>query len=387
MDHADSTTLLGHLQDVPDPRHRKGQSFEWRYLLALITAAVASGHKNMAAIWQWVHEHGPELLAALHPAKGRLPSYATLRRAVIAIDIDALEGEVAAHNQALDREDAALGAVTGADGTVWRGQAVDGKAVRGACAHGAAVHLVSVVRHESGYVLDQVKVATKSNEITAAPTLLQDHALAGTVTTMDAILTQRAIAEETLQRGGHYLMIVKRNQGNLWSAIDELFREPPTLVGDDDLLSIRQETKEHGRHETRTLESRVALNDYLNWPGVGQVLCRTYHSVATSTGQVRHEVTYGITSLSRQQALPEHLEWLWRQHWTIENRVHYVRDDTMGEDRGQIHKGNAAQALAALRNAVIALIRYGGRTNIAAALRHYGSSPQQALQLIGALAT
>jgi hypothetical protein len=102
---------------------------------------------------------------------------------------------------------------------------------------------------------------------------------------------------------------------------------------------------------------------------------------------VRHEVTYGLTSLSRREALPEHVEWFWRQHWTIENRDHYVRDDTMGEDRGQIHTGSAAQALAALRNAVIALIRYRGWTNIAEALRHYGSSPQRALHLIGALAT
>ena len=81
------------------------------------------------------------------------------------------------------------------------------------------------------------------------------------------------------------------------------------------------------------------------------------------------------------------MEWFWRQHWTIENCDHYVRDDTMGEDRGQIHTGNAPQALAALRNAVLALIRYSGLTNVAEALRHYGSSPQRALQLIGAAAT
>ena len=387
MDHTDSTTLLARLQDVADPRHKKGQSYEWRYLLALITAAIASGHKNMAAICQWVHEHGIELLAALNPAKGRLPSYATLRRAIIAIDIDALEQQVTTHNQALDQDDAALGCLTGADGAVWRGQGVDGKDVRGASAHGSTVHLVGMARHESGYVLQQVKVKDKSNEITAVPLLLQGRSLTGTVTTMDALLTQQSIAQQILAQGGQYLMVVKKNQGNLWSAIDLLFREPPTLVGDNDLLCIQQKSKGHGRRETRTLESRVALNDYANWPGVGQVLRRTYHAVSTTTGTVRHEVTYGLTSLSRRQALPEHVEWFWRQHWTIENRDHYERDDTMGEDRGQIHKGNAAQALAALRNAVIALIRCRGWTNVAEALRHYGSSPQRALQLIGALAT
>jgi len=387
MDQADSTTLLAYLQDVTDPRHKKGRSYEWRYLIALIAAALASGHKNMAAIAQWVHEHGIELLAALNPAKRRLPSYATLRRALITIDVDALEQQVTAHNQNLDREDAVLGCLTGADGTVWRGQSVDGKDVRGASAHGSTAHLVGMARHQSGYVLQQVKVKDKSNEITAVPLLLQGRAVPGTVTTMDALLTQQSIAEQILAQGGHYLMVVKKNQGTLWSAIDLLFREPPTLVGDNDLLHTRQRSKAHGRRETRTLESRIALNDYVNWSGVGQVLRRTYHSVSTTTGKVRHEVTYGLTSLSREQALPEHVEWFWRQHWTIENRDHYVRDDTMGEDRGQAHKGSAAQALAALRNAVIALIRYQGWTNIAAALRHYGSFPQRALQLIGALTT
>ena len=95
MDHSHSSTLLDYLQDVPDPRHKKGQSYEWRYLLALITAAIASGHKNMAAICQWVHEHGIELCAALIPVKGRLPSYATLRRAIIEINSCDLEQQVA----------------------------------------------------------------------------------------------------------------------------------------------------------------------------------------------------------------------------------------------------------------------------------------------------
>lgn len=387
MDHTDSTTLLARLQDVADPRHKKGQSYEWRYLLTLITAAIASGHKNMAAICQWVHEHGIELRVALNPAKGRLPSYATLRRAIIAINVDALEQQVATHNQALDQDDAAPGSLIGADGTVWRGQSADGKDVRGASAHGAIVHLVGLARHESGYVLQQVRVKDKSNEITAVPRLLQGRSLIGTVTTMDALLTQKSIAQQILAQGGHYLMVVKQNQGTLWSAIDLLFREPPTLVGDTDLLRIQQRSKGHGRRETRTLESRVALNDYVDWPGVGQVLRRTYDSVCTRTGKTCHEVTYALTSLSRRQALPVHMEWFWRHHWTIENCNHYVRDDTMGEDRGQIHTGNAPQALAALRNAVLALIRYRGRTNVAEALRHYGSSPQRALQFIGALAT
>ena len=348
MDQPDSTTFLGSLQQVPDPRNRKGQSFEWPYLLALVAAAVASGQKTITTMSAWVHQHQAELIAKLRPAKKRIPSYATLRRVVIAMPITALENQIAVHNQHLDQDDPTTGSITGADGSVWRGQAVDGKEVRGASAHGSTVHLVSLVRHDSGCVLGQVKVKNKSNEITAVPVLLKDRPLAGTVTTFDALLTQRSIAEQILRQGGHYLMIVKENQGNLWTAIDLLFRDPPFLRGETDLLSFRQDESGHGRDETRIVDSSTVLNDYVDWPGAGQVLRRTYHSVAHRTGRVRHEVTYGITSLSRRQALPEHMAWFWRGHWTIENRVHYVRDDTMGEDRGQIHTGNAAQALARL---------------------------------------
>jgi hypothetical protein len=133
-------------------------------------------------------------------------------------DIDDLEHWVVMHNQALGQDDNTLGCLTGAAGTVWRGQSVDGKDVRGASAHGSTVHLVGMARHQSGYVLQQVKDKDKSNEITAGPLLLAGRAVAGTVTTMDALLTQHSIAEQILAQGGHYLMVVKQNQGNLWAA-------------------------------------------------------------------------------------------------------------------------------------------------------------------------
>ncbi|OIO98275.1 MAG: hypothetical protein AUK03_01500 [Anaerolineae bacterium CG2_30_64_16] len=94
-----------------------------------------------------------------------------------------------------------------------------------------------------------------------------------------------------------------------------------------------------------------------------------------------------MTSLGRDWAGPQHLEFFWRGHWTIENKVHYIRDETMGEDRGQVHTGSAPQALATLRNGIISLLRYRGRNDIAEALRHYGASTQRALQLIGWPAT
>jgi predicted transposase YbfD/YdcC len=113
------------------------------------------------------------------------------------------------------------------------------------------------------------------------------------------------------------------------------------------------------------------------------VLRRTCQRIKLKTGEVSEEVTYGITSLGWQEASAAQVEALWRGHWGIENRVHYVRDVTLGEDAGQIHVGSAPQALAALRNGLLSLLRSKGVTNIADALRHYAASVPDIFALIG----
>jgi hypothetical protein len=106
MDNTHSSTLLAHLEQVPDPRSRHGQRFLWRMLLALLKAGLASGQKTPRAIADWVKEHAAELLAALQPAKPRLPSATTLWRVLTDVDEACVEAQVAEHNQALDADDA-----------------------------------------------------------------------------------------------------------------------------------------------------------------------------------------------------------------------------------------------------------------------------------------
>jgi predicted transposase YbfD/YdcC len=273
------------------------------------------------------------------------------------------------------------------NGQVLRGQSVDGKDIRGVRAHGNPQFLVSLARHDSAYVLGQVVVDEKTNEITAVPALLAGRDLRGTVTTMDALLTQGDVARQILNQGGHYLMVVKKNQLNLYRAIELLFRTPPVPARPGEVLRYRYHGKAHGRLEQRTLESSIALNSYLDWPGVAQVLRRTCRRIRVSTGLVESETTYGITSLPRALAGPELVERFWRGHWTIENRLHYVRDETLGEDRCQVHTGTAPQVLATLRNGILSLLRYHGWSNIAEANRRYAANPQKVLHLLGGFTT
>lgn len=375
MDHLEYTRLAEALAQVPDPRAARGQRYPWALLLILISAALASGQPHGRAIAQWVREHADTLRHALDWHGRALPSEATLRRALRHVDVAALE-------TCLSQVAAALPVPAPRDRL--SGQAIDGKTVRGAGSHGQTVHLVGLMRH-SGAVLAQVAVATKTSELAAVPPLLAGRDLRGTITTTDALLTRRTVAQQLRDRGGHYLLVVKDNQPELATAIRTLFAEPPWLVTERAHAYAVHQTVEkgHGRLETRTLEASPSLNAWLDWPDVGQVLRRTCRRVHQRSGLVEEAVMFGITSVPFEPHRVGQLEGYWRGHWRIENQLHYVRDETLREDRGQAHTGATAHALAALRNAILTCLRQHGWTNIADALRHYGAMPGRALALLG----
>lgn len=379
-------TLLEALKDIPDPRKARGKRYAWPFLLALICGALACGQETPHAIAHWIKLHADEILEYLQPPRDSMPSESTIRRVLRAIDVRVLEERLARFADSLAKKSTAAGTITTSTGETWQGQAVDGKELRGVRAHGQRVYLLSLVQHGSGITLAQQAVEQESNEITAVPQLLGGRDLSGTVTTMDALLTQRSLAQQILDQGGHYFMIVKRNQPKLYDAIALLFERPPWLRREQDqkYRAHRTVDKGHGRLETRTLEASNILCDYLDWPGVGQVMRRRCKRVNLKTGEVSIQTTYGITSLPWSQVDAAQLEALWRAHWTIENRVHYVRDVTMGEDACQTRTGHAPQVLAALRNIILSLLRWKGWKNIADALRYYAACFRRSLELIGA---
>ena len=134
--------------------------------------------------------------------------------------------------------------------------------------------------------------------------------------------------------------------------------------------------KGHGRLESRHLWSSTALNTYVAFPHVGQVFCVSREVTELVTGTARGETVYGVTSLTPAQASPARLLALVRAHWTIENRLHWVRDVTFDEDRSQIRRGAGPQVMATLRNLAISLLRLAGAPLIAPALRQAGWSGQ-----------
>ncbi len=379
MDRAQYTTLVEVLKQVPDYRKRKGRQHRSLTLLSLIAMALASAQRTPQAIARWVREHRDELFAALPPSVSRLPSGATLRRALARLSVAALEQALAAFHP----PSAPAPTPTPIPAPL-QGVAIDGKAVRGVGRSGHPCHLVSLVQHDDARVLGQVEVALKRDERSAVPALLEGRDLHGKVVTLDALHTLRPTARQIRAQNGHYLMIIKKNQAALYEYLDMLFTLPAQPADHEVWQTVEPTTeKGHGRLETRRLRCGNAHIEDVDWPSVQQVVRRECERIVLKTGKRSCEVTYAMVSMTPAQAGAATIERLWRGHWTIENQTHYVRDVTFGEDAGHAAQGNTAHALAALRNGLLTLFRSVHWRSIPDALAHYGASVTRAFALIG----
>ena len=141
--------------------------------------------------------------------------------------------------------------------------------------------------------------------------------------------------------------------------------------------------KGHGRLEIRRLSASTELNGYLEFPYHQQVIRIERITEILKTGKIRHEVVYGVTSLSSEKASPQLLLKLNREHWSIENSLHHVRDTTFDEDRSQIRTKTAPQIMATLKNIAISIFHLKSLPNIASAVRDLAAQPFLSLELIG----
>lgn len=333
-------------------------------ILAVAVCAVLAGARSFIAIAEWAADADDATLAGLG-AGAAVPSESTIRRTLQSLDADALDDLLGGWAQSRSHPPP----------TGRRRVAVDGKTVRGSgVAGGPGRHLMAAFDHVHGVVLGQVDVAAKTNEIPMFATLLDRIDIAGAIITADAMHAQRAHAEYLVRRGAHYVLTVKRNQPHLHALLAGLpWREVP--VADD--------TRErgHGRAEWRTLKV-TAVAAGLGFPHAAQAIQIIRRRRPRNGKRWSTETVYAITSLTATQISPPELADVIRGHWTIEDRLHWVRDVVYGEDRSQIRTANGPRVMASLRNLAITLLRLTATTNIAAALRHHARRPDRPLQTI-----
>jgi len=225
---ADVRSLVEVLGEIPDVRSRHGRRYSLTSLLALSCAAMQCGARSYSAIAEWGRSHAQDLVRALGFTRATTPCAATLFLAFRGLDRAQVEKVLGAWAEAV----LAASLVTGEAGALrLPAVALDGKTLRGSRKQGApGVHVLSALSQQLGLTLGQVSVADKTNEIGATPALLAGLVLEGRVFTMDALLTQRRIAQTLVEGGGHYVMVVNGNQPQLEADIAEAFRTPPPPV-------------------------------------------------------------------------------------------------------------------------------------------------------------
>lgn len=369
MDTSDVLSLPAMLGRIPDPRKARGRRHPWAGLLLLVVAALLSGANSQRAIARWGHDTGRRRRRRLGLARPEGPSLATLHRLLRRVPVADLE---AALGQWLQQ----LRAIWRRDGPRWLdGVAVDGKTLRGARRLGAHdAHLLSACCQRAALVLGQMAVPDSTNELGAIGRFLARLLLEGETLTFDAEFTHAAVAQQVLDGGNAYLMVVKDNQPTLRRACTEATTSP--LV-----RPCRQYGRAHtaglahGRIEERTLWAAEAPPD-LGFPGARQVLRleRIFRDKRTRAA-LTEETAFAITSLAPEQASPRQVLSLWRRHWWVENKEHWVRDVVFGEDASTTRTGTAPEALAAFRNLAIGLLHRWRRPDITAARQYFASHP------------
>jgi predicted transposase YbfD/YdcC len=318
--------LLSYLRRVKDGRKRRGIRYPPEIILALFILAKLCGENKVYGIADWAKQRSEYLMEGLGLKLKRphLPHHSTYRRILTdEINADELEVMVGEYLAQLPK----------------RGQEVviviDGKTVRGTITaeDPFGLHLLAAYLPGEGMVLMQMVVEKdKENEIVVAPKLLKCLDLRNKIVTGDAMHTQRALSIQIVEAGGDFVWIVKDNQAKTRQAIEQLFAPEKPVAGlgcpPMDFQSSQTIEKQAGRVEERRITVSSLLNDYLDWPHLGQVFKLERRFTSLATGEVKTEVQYGLTSLTSKQASPKRLLSIVRSEWSIENGLHYRRDVT-----------------------------------------------------------
>ena len=331
---------LRYFAELKDPRVERNREHLLEEILLISIAAVLSGAES----WNDIADYGKdkqEWLQTFLALPSGIPSHDTFNRVFAALDPEEMEKGFAAWVASIAKLTA--GEVVAIDGKTLCGTRETGKK--------KLVHMVSAWAEGNGLVLAQRKVDEKSNEITAIPKLLNALELTGTVVTIDAMGCQRVIAGQIIAKKADYVLAVKENQGLLAEQVKDSF-----LLLDSDAVAEEIDCG-HGRVGRRKCSVIADLgliekaSEWASLQGLLRIESERYHKC---TGKIEREIRYYITSLRPDAA---RLNSVIRQHWGIENKLHWVLDVGFGEDLDRKRAGHAAQNFSILDRIALNLLK------------------------------
>jgi predicted transposase YbfD/YdcC len=352
-----ATTRVGsikqHFRHLPDPRVVGRTRHLLLDIVVIAICAVIADCDDWSDIAQFAQKRAKWFRRFL-ALPGGIPTHDTFERVFAALDSRAFQRCCVAWLHAA-ADQLGLGHI-----------AIDGKTLRGsASAKLGPLHVVSAWATQAHLTLAQVAVDTKSNEITAIPPLLELLDLHGALVTIDALGCQKAIAQKIVDGGGDYVLAVKGNQEHLLDDIQATVEQAlDGAFGPGVVATHTTRDQGHGRSEQRSyvvVHHVDGLRDRAAWPQVTTVgMC---HCQRTVGSKVSSEVHYFIGS--RRMGVRKYAQVL-RQHWGIENNLHWQLDISFGEDQSRIQERHAAENFGLLRKLALSLLkRNPAKTSIA----------------------
>lgn len=326
--------LSEYLADIPEfRRQNKNFAHPLKDILLLSICAIFHGAEDFYEIEDFGHEKEGFLRSFLSLPNG-IPSHDTINRVFNHLDNEVFNEKFMAWVQDL------LGDLSLSCTHI----SIDGKTLRGTK---SKLHLVHAVASELGVCLGQVKTEEKSNEIIAIPTLLEMLYLRGCIVSIDAMGTQKNIAETIIDKGGDYFLAVKGNQKSLFEQVAYQF----SVEQADDCF---KKVELSGSHNAVT-EYEVQVCHHLKWIEQAHEWknLQTLVRVQTQSDKRGKKQRYYISSLQGLTAEKAYL--LAKGHWSVENQLHWQLDVTFKEDSKRNRKGQSAQNLSLLRKILLNL--------------------------------
>lgn len=333
--------------ELEDPRIDRTKFYPLLEIILLTISAVISGCQT----WDEIADFGEAKLGWLRqylPFENGVPSHDTINRVISRIDYRSFEESfICWTNTLLQLPEGAI-------------ISIDGKTLRGSIDRHhskSAIHLVNAWCNDVELILGQYQTEDKSNEITAIPQLLDLLDIEGSIITIDAMGCQKDIAAKIIDYKADYILALKANQGELFEEVQKLFEFLPAATQD-------QVDKDHGRIESRRCQVITDLSWMLEtpqWKGLKSVVQVQATRQTIVTGSYSSQTRYYLSSLDRD---PDFFNRAIRDHWGIENRLHWSMDVVFDEDQSRKRNHNAAQNFAIIRKIAQNLLKMETSKNI-----------------------